>query len=208
MRMKRRINERLCVALTIVLAFLLFSCRAQEELPEETKPLATETAGQTTVLPEETTVPPEETMVPTEEAEGTEMPSESPETISAPSEQAPAEAASPLTLLLPSVIQLSEDMESACRFELKAGGIGERTAVVTVTSQNDFAVVCGEDSLSYVLMAGESGVPLQNGSIVARFTSDGAVTLEAALSEAPSRKGRYQDVLTFTVRIEGGEKDE
>ena len=142
MRMKRRINERLCAALTIVLAFLLFSCRAQEELPEETKPLATETAGQTTVLPEETMVPPEE-------AEGTEMPSESPETIFAPSEQAPAEAASPLTLLLPSVIELSEDMESACRFELKAGGIGERTAVVTVTSQNDFAVVCGEDSLSY-----------------------------------------------------------
>lgn len=199
MRMKRRRNRRLCAA--VILAFLLFSCGAQEELPEETKPLATETAGQTTVLPEETTVQ-------LEEAEGTELPSESPEATPLPSGQAPAEETPPLTLLLPSVIELSEDMESACRFELKAGGIGERTAVVTVTSQNNFAVVCGEDSLSYVLMAGESGVPLQNGSIVARFTSDGAVTLEAALSEAPARKGRYQDVLTFTVRIEGGEKDE
>ena len=205
MWMKR---HRLCAALTVILAFLLFSCGAQEGVPEETKPLATETAGQTTVLPEETTLPPEETTVPPEEAAATELPSESPETTPTPGEQASAGEVSPLTLLLPSVIQLSEDMESACRFELKAGGIGERTAVVTVTSQNDFAVVCGEDSLSYVLMAGESGVPLQNGSIVARFTSDGAVTLEAALSEAPTRKGRYQDVLTFTVRIEGGEKDE
>ena len=199
MRMKRRRNRRLCAA--VILAFLLFSCGAQEELPEETEPITTETAEQTAVPPEETTVPPEE-------AEGTELPSESPETTPTPGEQAPAGEISPLTLLLPSVIELSEDMENACRFELKAGGIGERTAVVTVTSQNDFAVVCGEDSLSYVLMAGESGVPLQNGSIVARFTSDGAVTLEAALSEAPARKGRYQDVLTFTVRIEGGEKDE
>lgn len=206
MRMKRRRNRRLCAA--VILAFLLFSCRAQEELLEETKPLATETTEQTALSPEETTVPPEETMVPTEEAEGTELPSESLEATPLPSGQAPAEETPPLTLLLPSVIELSENMESACRFELKAGGIGERTAVVTVTSQNDFAVVCGEDSLSYVLMAGESGEPLQNGSIVARFTSDGAVTLEAALSEAPARKGRYQDVLTFTVRIEGGEKDE
>lgn len=199
MRMKRRRNRRLCAV--VILTFLLFSCGAQEELPEETEPITTETAEQTAVPPEETTVPPEE-------AEGTELPSESPETTPTPGEQASAGEVSPLTLLLPSVIELPEDMESACRFELKAGGIGERTAVVTVTSQNDFAVVCGEDSLSYVLMAGESGVPLQNGSIVARFTSDGAVTLEAALSEAPSRKGRYQDVLTFTVRIEGGEKDE
>lgn len=208
MRMKRRRNRRLCAA--VILAFLLFSCGAQEELPEETEPITTETAEQTAVPPEETAVPPEETTVPPEEADGTatELPSELPETTPTPGEQAPAGEVSPLTLLLPSVIQLSEDMESACRFELKAGGIGERTAVVTVTSQNDFAVVCGEDSLSYVLMAGESGEPLQNGSIVARFTSDGAVTLEAALSEAPARKGRYQDVLTFTVRIEGGEKDE
>lgn len=201
MRMKRRRNRRLCAA--VILAFLLFSCGAQEELPEETKPLVTETAEQTAVPPEETTLQLEEA-----DETATELPSESPEATPLPSGQAPAEETPPLTLLLPSVIELSEDMESACRFELKAGGIGERTAVVTVTSQNDFAVVCGEDSLSYVLMAGESGVPLQNGSIVARFTSDGAVTLEAALSEAPARKGRYQDVLTFTVRIEGGEKDE
>ena len=198
MRMKR---HRLYAALAVILAFLLFSCGAQEGVPEETEPITTETV-------ERMTLPPEETMLPPEEAAATELPGESPETTPTPGEQAPAGEVSPLTLLLPSVIELPEDMESACRFELKAGGIGERTAVVTVTSQNNFAVVCGEDSLSYVLMAGESGEPLQNGSIVARFTSDGAVTLEAALSEAPSQKGRYQDVLTFTVRIEGGEKDE
>lgn len=226
--MKKKTGRLLIGALVGCLALLRLSCPAETLTPS---PEATPESEGATVCAETLTPSPETTPEingatvsagPTPEEDAPDPPAgnqtvlPADETSAPQGERAAAEAKetaqtqeSVARVLLPSEIVLSAEPSEPCRFDIAASGLdGSSVIEVSVSSQNDFAVLCGETSLTYQLLAGESRELLQNGSIAARFTSDGAQTLEAALAGKPVQAGRYSDVLTFTVRIKGGESSE
>lgn len=214
--MRNKTGRVFAAALAVCLALLRLSCPAETLAPSpETTPDRGEASVSAEPVPEGNVPDAPEEDVPDLPEEGrTALPAD--ETNAPQGEQAAAETKETAQteervarVRIPSEINLSADPSAPCRFDLAASGMdGSSVIEVSVSSQNGFAVVCGEASLTYQLLAGESRELLQNGSIAARFTSDGAQTLEAALTGKPVQAGRYSDVLTFTVRIKGGESSE
>lgn len=78
-----------------------------------------------------------------------------------------------------------------------AASVTAGTVHVSVRSDNNFALVGDETSVSYTLKAQET--ILANGDLAASFTGDGAAVLTLSAAGKPAVAGAYTDTLTFTV---------